>query len=68
MLRDTLVIITSDHGEQFGEHGVFNHGYSLYAHEVHVPLLIISPSAPPGLTVSQPVSLSDQPATVIDLI
>jgi arylsulfatase A-like enzyme len=68
VLRDTLVIITSDHGEQFGEHGVFNHGYSLYAHEVHVPLLIISPSAPPGLTVSQPVSLCDLPATVIDLL
>jgi arylsulfatase A-like enzyme len=47
VLRDTFVIITSDHREQFGEHGVFNHRYSLYAHEVHVPLLIISPSAPP---------------------
>jgi arylsulfatase A-like enzyme len=68
VLRDTLVIITSDHGEQFGEHGMFNHGYSLYAHEVHVPLLIISPSSPPGLTVSQPVSLCNLPATVIDLL
>ena len=68
MLRDTLVIITSDHGEQFGEHGVFNHGFSLYAQEVHVPLLIISPAAPPGCTVSEPVSLRDLPATVVDLL
>jgi arylsulfatase A-like enzyme len=67
VLRDTLVIITSDHGEQFGEHNVFNHGLSLYAQEVHVPLLIIGPTAPPGRTVSQPVSLRDLPATVIDL-
>ena len=39
-----LVIITSDHGEEFGEHGVFNHGYSLYLQEVHVPLVVIPPS------------------------
>ncbi len=68
VLRDTLVIITSDHGEQFGEHGVFNHGLSLYAHEIHVPLLIISPAAPPGRTVSEPVSLRDLPATVVALL
>jgi len=68
VLRDTLVIITSDHGEQFGEHRVFNHGLSLYTHEVHVPLLIISPAAPPGRTVSEPVSLRDLPATVVSLL
>jgi arylsulfatase A-like enzyme len=67
VLRDTLVIITSDHGEQFGEHRVFNHGISLYAHEVHVPLLIIAPAAPAGRTVSEPVSLRDLPATVVAL-
>jgi arylsulfatase A-like enzyme len=67
VLRETLVIITSDHGEQFGEHGVFNHGFSLYSPEVHVPLLIISKAAPAGSTISEPVSLRDLPATVADL-
>jgi len=67
VLRDTLVIVTSDHGEQFGEHGVFNHGFSLYAHEVHVPLFIIAREAPPGRTVAEPVSLRDLPATIVDL-
>jgi arylsulfatase A-like enzyme len=67
LLRDTVVIITSDHGEQFGEHGVFNHGFSLYADEVHVPLLIISRAAPAGCTISEPVSLRDLAATVVDL-
>jgi len=67
VLRDTIVIITSDHGEQFGEHGVFNHGFSLYLHEVHVPLLIIAPTAPAGRRVAAPVSLRDLPATVVDL-
>ncbi len=68
VLRDTHVIITSDHGEQFGEHGVFNHGFSLYAHEIHVPLLIISPETPPGRTISEPASLRNLPATVLDLL
>jgi arylsulfatase A-like enzyme len=67
LLRDTLVILTSDHGEEFGEHGVFNHGFSLYAPEVHVPLVILPPggAARPGLAVAEPVSLRDLPATVV---
>jgi arylsulfatase A-like enzyme len=68
VLNDTLVIITSDHGEQFGEHGVFNHGFSLYAAEVHVPLLLIGGAVPSGSNVSEPVSLRRLPATVVDLL
>jgi arylsulfatase A-like enzyme len=68
VLRETVVIITSDHGEEFGEHGVFNHGFSLYAPEVRVPLLIISGKAPPGCMVTEPVSLRDLPATVVGLL
>ncbi len=55
------------HGEQFGEHDVFNHGFSLYAQEVRGPLLIISRATPADRVVSQPVSLRDLPATVVDL-
>lgn len=66
-LSNTHVIITSDHGEQFGEHNVYNHGFSLYAHEVHVPLLVISPDAPPDRRYSEPVSLRDLAATLADL-
>ena len=67
VLQDTVVVLTADHGEQFGEHGVFNHGFSLYAQETHVPLVILSSSAPAGLSISEPVSLRDLPATVVDL-
>ena len=68
VLRETVVIITSDHGEEFGEHGVFNHGYSLYLDEVHVPLVILAPGAPAGRAVAEPVSLRDLPATIVDLL
>jgi arylsulfatase A-like enzyme len=68
LMRDTTVIITSDHGEEFGEHQVFNHGFGLYLGATHVPLLIISPVAARGKTVLEPVSLCDIPATVVDLL
>ena len=45
MLENTWLIITSDHGESFGEHaGVFCHGTSLYDTEVNVPLLVVPPA------------------------
>jgi arylsulfatase A-like enzyme len=67
LLENTVVMITGDHGEQFGEHGVFNHGFSLYAQETRVPLVVISSRAPAGLLISEPVSLRDLPATFVDL-
>jgi arylsulfatase A-like enzyme len=69
LLDRTLVIITSDHGESMGEHGVFGHGKSLYNEEVQVPLLMIPPGGlSSGLSVRQPVSLREIPATVVDLL
>jgi arylsulfatase A-like enzyme len=36
---NTLVVLTSDHGEAFGEHGVAGHGHTVFAEEVQVPLI-----------------------------
>jgi len=66
VLDNTLVIITSDHGESFGDHGLFLHGTSLYLDEIAVPLVILSPDAPANRVVAEPVSLRDLPATVVD--
>ncbi|MHC5539509.1 sulfatase-like hydrolase/transferase, partial [Singulisphaera rosea] len=66
-LDNTLVIITSDHGEELGERGMVTHGASLYRPEVHVPLLILPPyrsPMPPARVVDTPVSLRDIPATI----
>ena len=68
-LENTLVVITSDHGEEFQEHGVIGHGDSLYRQSVQVPLLLIFPDhLPAGRRVQTPVSLRNIPATVLDLI
>ena len=45
MFEDTLLIITSDHGESFLEHGLYvGHGLMLYEEEVHVPLIVKFPA------------------------
>jgi len=68
LLDSTLIIVTSDHGEEFGEHGLFDHGNSLYRQAVQVPLVIRAPGLiPAGARVPAPVSLRDLPMTVLDL-
>lgn len=67
-LRNTLVVITSDHGEQFGEHGLARHGNSLYRPVLEVPLMIALPESVPGGTrVDNAVSIQDVPSTIVDL-
>ncbi|MCC6420216.1 MAG: sulfatase [Gemmataceae bacterium] len=67
-LGNTLVIIASDHGEHFGEHGLMLHGNSLYRDLLRVPLVILYPGRiPAGGRVKSFVSLRDLPATVLDL-
>jgi arylsulfatase A-like enzyme len=66
LLDNTVVIITSDHGEAFGDHGFFGHSSSVFFDEVGVPLVILAPGAPAGRVVGSPVSLRDLPATVVD--
>jgi arylsulfatase A-like enzyme len=66
-LNNTIVLITSDHGEQFMEHGLFDHGNSLYRFVTEVPLIILGPGLPGGTVVRTPVSLRDIPATLMDL-
>jgi arylsulfatase A-like enzyme len=66
LLDNTVVIITSDHGESLGEHGLYLHGISLYLDETAVPLVILSPNAPANRAVAEPGSLRDLPATVVD--
>lgn len=68
LLDNTLVILTSDHGELIGEHDRFGHGEMLYMPVIHVPLVVIYPGkVPGGKRVPLPVSLREVPATVCDL-
>ena len=68
LLGNTLVVITSDHGEEFGGHGLYWHGHSLYLPALHVPLVMLWPGRlPEDLRVPSAVTLRDLPATILDL-
>ena len=63
------MIVTADHGEELGEHGLFEHGESLYRPEIRVPLVFVLPSRSQSpAVVREVVSLRDLPATIVDLV
>jgi arylsulfatase A-like enzyme len=68
LVENTLVIVTADHGEEFGEHGGFGHG-NLFPPVTRVPLLIVPPG---GLKeprrVSEPTSVRNIASTILDLL
>ena len=65
----TLVIVTSDHGEEFGEHGRRYHGPTAHDEVLRVPLLLRAPGLlPAGVRRSGPAALVDLAATVSDLL
>jgi arylsulfatase A-like enzyme len=64
-----VLVFTSDHGEALGDHGLLTHGSSLFAAELHVPLIVMAPGrVPAGVRVERPVTNAALPATVMDLV
>lgn len=58
--NNTLIVVTSDHGEEHWDHGLKGHGYSLFREVIHVPLMFYYPGGEfYGKTVSENVSLID---------
>jgi choline-sulfatase len=62
----TVVVLTGDHGEAFGEHGEYFHGRDLWEEIVRVPLIIRVPGGVPG-RIARRVSHADLAPTVLDL-
>jgi arylsulfatase len=60
----TLVIVTSDHGEAFFEHGYFSHGQDQYQEQLHVPLILRGGPVPAGVRVDAPTSIIDIAPTI----
>jgi arylsulfatase A-like enzyme len=63
----TLVVLTADHGEEFGEHGGAYHGTTLYDEQLRVPLIMSLPDVPPR-RVRTAVSTIDVAPTVASLV
>jgi arylsulfatase A-like enzyme len=67
LLDSSVVILTSDHGENLGEHGQLDHKYSIYDTLVRVPLLVRHPHGRHAGRIDTPVSARDIHATALEL-
>ena len=68
VLDNTVVVITSDHGELFGERKLFGHAHNLYLNTLRVPLVIRYPArVEAGKRIDRTVSLTNLGATILDL-
>ena len=65
--RDTVVVLTADHGEEFLEHGCIFHGPNLYQEVTHVPLMLWGAGVPAGVRVAEPVGTIDVMPTMLEL-
>jgi len=63
---DTVIVVCSDHGEEFHDHGRFGHAHSLYEELTHVPLVIWVPGTS-GARIATQVRLMDVFPTVLEL-
>ncbi len=69
IFENTLLIILSDHGDNFGEHGLAGHQFCLYDSLLHVPLIMVYPNViPSGRRISSLVSTIDIFPTILDIL
>jgi len=69
ILENSIVIVTSDHGEAFLEHGEIGHRHSLYEEEVKIPLIVSSPGRiEDGARIDEAVTIYDIVPTLLDML
>ena len=64
VVKESRVILTADHGDEFGEHGGLSHDGKMYSELVHVPLIIYDPVREKGVTCDTVVSTLDVSPTI----
>jgi arylsulfatase A-like enzyme len=67
LYEDSLIVFTSDHGEEFWEHDGYEHGHSLYREVLAVPLIVKLPRSSSRAEVARPVSTEGVMATILDV-
>jgi arylsulfatase A-like enzyme len=64
----TVIIVTADHGEAFGEHNQFNHGFELWENLTRVPLFFYVPGGAAPKRLDTEVSAIDLAPTILDIM
>jgi hypothetical protein len=65
---ETAIVVTADHGEEFGEHGGRYHGTTVYEEQVRVPLVVVGPGVAPGVRVPTVVQTIDVMPTALSAL
>jgi arylsulfatase A-like enzyme/Flp pilus assembly protein TadD len=68
LYRNTILVLSGDHGESLGEHGEQTHGFFIYNATLHVPVIIRLPGTSAASVVSEMVSLADLTPTVLQAL
>ncbi len=68
LMDNTIIVITSDHGEEFYEHGGFAHGKTLYEEVLRVPLIVYYPERFAPQRIETRVSLTDTFSMILDMV
>jgi arylsulfatase A-like enzyme len=63
----TAVVVTADHGEAFGEHGIYRHAHEVWEELVHVPMFFRVPGAQPRV-IDEPRGHADLAPTIVELL
>lgn len=66
--ENTIIWITSDHGEELFDHGSVKHGYTLYDEILRIPMILLYPGGPKGLRIKGQVDLTDILPTTLELL
>ncbi|MFH1501591.1 MAG: sulfatase [Candidatus Eisenbacteria bacterium] len=66
-MENTVVVVTSDHGENLGDHGFMDHQFGLFETLIEVPLVVLAPGLIPPGRRDDPAMLSDLYDTVLDV-
>lgn len=66
LLEESLIVVTADHGDAFGEHGYYTHPRYLHESLLHVPLIVSLPDESGSETVTTPVSTLDIVPTMLE--
>ncbi len=67
LLENTAIVLTTDHGDEFGEHGGLSHDGKMYSELVHVPLIVYDPQRDKGEVCGKLVSTLDVSPTIVSL-
>ncbi len=68
LLKNTLVVITADHGEEFLEHGYVEHAWTLYNESLHIPFIVWAPAVIAPKRIAELVSTVDMLPTILAIM